>query len=167
VGEPFLGEVKIVSFNFAPKGWALANGQLLPINQNQALFSLYGTTFGGDGRTTFAIPEMRGRVAIHRGNSFTLGETGGEENHTLTLNEMPAHTHTLSASTADGNNVAPGGNFPARQVNQLYAAANSPPTAFAAGTVGSVGGSQPHANTQPYLVLNFICALQGIFPSRN
>ena len=172
MSEPFLGEIKIFSFVFAPKGWAQCNGQFLPINQNQGLFSLLGTTYGGNGQTTFALPDLRGKAPNHFGNSFTLGEQGGEMAHTLTMSEMPTHTHTLSAQMAVGGGAinatqgAPTGNFWANDGKAHYS--TSPPNAaMAAGAVANVGGSQPHLNMQPYLVLNFCIALQGIFPSRN
>jgi microcystin-dependent protein len=165
MGIPFLGEVKIISFNFPPKGWAFCNGQLLPINQNQALFSILGTTYGGDGRTTFALPNLQGRTPIHVGNGFVLGERGGEQAHTIIMSEMAAHTHAAMASP----NTADQGTAP----TFLWANGNQPAyTGSANGTmnpasVTSVGGSQPHQNMSPYLVLNFIIALQGIFPSQN
>ena len=162
--EPFLSEIKIVSFNFAPKGWALCNGQLLPINQNQALFSLLGTTYGGNGQTNFALPNLQGRVPIHFGN-HVLGEMGGEENHTLISSEMPAHTHTFSASNATPNQGTPAGNMWASNSNAYSSA--SPDSSMNPASIGNVGGSQPHTNLQPFLVLNFIIALQGIFPSPN
>jgi microcystin-dependent protein len=162
--EPFLSEIKIVSFSFAPKGWAMCNGQLLPINQNQALFSLLGTTYGGDGRVNFALPDLRGRVPIHFG-SHTLGERSGEENHTLTSSEMPAHTHTFSASNAAPNQGLPTGNMWA---SNSGAYSSAPPDAtMNPASITNVGGGQPHTNIQPFLVLNFIIALQGIFPSQN
>jgi microcystin-dependent protein len=171
VGTPFLGEIKIMSFGFPPKGWALCNGQLLPINQNQALFSLYGTTFGGDGRVNFALPDLRGRVPLHRGAGFTLGERAGEEAHTISLGEMASHNHAVVAD----NTTAPdtGGNIPG--TNKRLAGSNAAqlyhpfasPVAMNAGTIGNAGGSQPHENRMPTLVLSFCVALQGIFPSRN
>ncbi|HSB09844.1 MAG TPA: tail fiber protein [Blastocatellia bacterium] len=166
MGTPFLGEIKIVSFNFAPKGWALCNGQLLPINQNQALFSLFGTTYGGDGRVNFALPDFRGRAPLHFGDGFTQGERGGEENHTLIISEMTGHTHQVSAATNAPNAGTPVGNMLCESppANSLFAA--TPNTAMAPQAVGNVGGSQPHNNLQPYLCLNFIVALQGIFPSQ-
>ncbi len=165
MAEPFLSEMRLMSFQFAPKGWALANGQLLPINQNQALFSLLGTTFGGNGQTTFALPDLRGRIPIHVGSGHTLGEKGGEQAHTLTQQEMAMHTHVLNASSADGDTNLPGGEI-------LAAAANvyGPPgslTPLVQGTVTNAGGSQPHLNMQPFLTLTFCIALQGIFPSPN
>ena len=164
--EPFISQVSIFAFNFAPRGWAQCNGQLLPINQNQALFSLLGTTYGGNGTTNFALPNLQGRVPIHNGNGFTLGQQGGVENHTLTAQEMPGHTHTVSAvnSTADqtyptSNTWAAGGSAAG-----FYTGGNN---AMAAGAITSTGGRQPHSNRSPYAVLNICIALQGIFPSRN
>ena len=165
MAEPFLSEIRLMSFNFAPKGWAMCNGQLLPINQNQALFALLGTTFGGDGRVNFALPDLRGRAPMHVGSGHNLGERAGEENHTLTQAEMPQHTHGVNAAKQDANTNLPAGSLPAIAAN-----AYAPPSALttlAAGTVGNVGGSQPHTNQQPYLTLNFCIALQGIFPSPN
>jgi len=165
MSEPFLSEIKIVSFNFAPKGWALCNGQLLPINQNQALFALLGTTYGGNGQTTFALPNLQGRVPIHFGNNHTLGEVAGEENHTLNINEMAAHAHPVSASDAAPNQGLPTNNIWASG-SGAYSSA-SPNSAMNPASISNSGGSQPHTNIQPYLVLNFVIALQGIFPSRN
>lgn len=165
MSEPFLSEIKIVSFNFPPKGWALCNGQLLPINQNQALFALLGTTYGGNGQTTFALPNLRGQVPIHMGNGHTLGETGGETAHTINISEMPQHLHFMTASDANGSQPVPPGNVLA-QANNLYTAPQNL-TTLVPSTISNVGGSQPHNNMMPYLVLNFIIALQGIFPSRN
>lgn len=164
MAEPFLSEVRIMSFVFAPKGWALCNGQLLPINQNQALFSLLGTTFGGDGRVNFALPDLRGRTPIHVGSGHTLGERGGEQAHTLSIAELPEHTHVLSGSSADGNNVLPGSNLLAKSPQQVYGPATNL-VALNPGTVTNVGGSQAHLNMQPFLTLSFCIALQGIFPS--
>jgi microcystin-dependent protein len=166
MGTPYMGEVKIVSFNFAPKGWAECNGQLLPINQNQALFSLYGTTFGGDGRVNFGLPNLQGRASMHRGAGHLLGETGGQQSHTLTQNEMPAHTHTLTAAGVQGSTGNPTGNFLSSSLDLIYLAPQSL-VPLAAGTVGNAGGSQAHENMQPSLVVNFIVALQGVFPSPN
>jgi microcystin-dependent protein len=165
MAEPFLSEIRIMSFNFAPKGWALCNGQLLPINQNQALFSLLGTTYGGNGQTTFALPNLQARVPIHFGAGFSLGETGGEQAHTVTMAEMPTHVHAALGSSTDGNASLPGGNVLATAANAYGAAASL--TTLVPGTVTNVGGSQPHTNLQPYLVLTFCIALQGIFPSQN
>ena len=165
MSEPFLSEIKIVSFNFPPKGWALCNGQLLPINQNQALFSLLGTTYGGDGRVNFALPNLQGRIPIHFGNGHTLGEVGGEENHTLIASEMPAHTHIFSASNVAPNQGTPAGNMWASN-SGAYSSAQ-PNASMNPASISTAGGSQPHTNLQPFLVLNFIIALQGIFPSQN
>ena len=166
MSQPFLAEIKIISWNFAPRGWAFCNGQFLPINQNQALFSLMGTMYGGNGQTTFALPDFRGRVPIHVGAGFTQGQAGGQESHTVTQSEMPAHTHFVSASlVAAGNVNSPTNAFPATDpVNAYRTTAN---TTLAPNSVTNVGGSQPHENRQPFLVLNFIVALQGIFPSQN
>lgn len=166
MAEPFLSEIRIMSFVFAPKGWALCNGQLLPINQNQALFSLLGTTFGGDGRVNFALPDLRGRTPIHVGSGHTLGERGGEQAHTLSIAELPEHTHVLNATSANATTAAPSGNVYGKTLQLAY----SGPTqlvAMAAGSVTSVGGSQAHLNMQPFLTLSFCIALQGIFPSPN
>jgi microcystin-dependent protein len=165
MSEPFLGEIRIMSFNYAPKGWALCNGQLLPINQNQALFSLFGTTYGGDGQTTFALPDLRGRVPVHAGNGFTQGQRAGEENHTLTTSEMQAHTHLPQGDSGPANAGTPVGNTWAYQDAAPYAAA--PNVTMNITASGATGGSQPHPNLSPYLALNFCVALQGIFPSRN
>jgi microcystin-dependent protein len=163
MAEPFLSEIRIMSFVFAPKGWALCNGQLLPINQNQALFSLLGTTFGGDGRVNFALPDLRGRVPIHVGSSHTLGERGGEQAHTLSISELPTHTHVANATSSNATLAPSSGNLMGSTSNGYAAASNL--TAIAAGTVANVGGSQAHLNMQPFLVLSFCIALQGIFPS--
>lgn len=166
MAEPFLSEIRVMSFAFAPKGWALCNGQLLPINQNQALFSLLGTTFGGDGRVNFALPDLRGRTPIHVGSGHTLGERGGEQAHTLSIAELPTHVHVAQATTLAGDTPIPAGNVLADSPSQLYAAASGL-TALGAGTVTNTGGSQAHLNMQPFLTLSFCIALQGIFPSQN
>jgi microcystin-dependent protein len=167
MAEPFLSEIRIMSFGFAPKGWALCNGQLLPINQNQALFSLLGTTYGGDGRVNFALPNSQGRTPIHVGQGHSLGERGGEQAHTISLSEVPAHTHVLGASgNAAGLDTPDVSAVMAVAGLDLYRA----PTALLAmepTSIGNVGGSQPHLNIQPFLTLNFCIALQGIFPSPN
>jgi microcystin-dependent protein len=160
-----MGELRLFSCNFAPKGWAMCNGQLLPINQNQALFSLLGTTYGGDGRVNFALPNLRDRVAMHMGNNHTLGERGGEAAHTLTISEMPAHLHQAVAATSDADNASPANNMLAGFNNGYRAAANL--VALDPSTISNYGGSQPHENQQPYLALTYCIALQGIFPSRN
>jgi len=167
MAEPFLSEIRIMSFSFAPKGWALCNGQLLPINQNQALFSLLGTTYGGDGRVNFALPNLQGNVPIHTGSGHTLGERGGEQGHTLSISEIPTHAHVAMASSSAGDDPNPGGHVLASPLNATYRAAPDSGTALAPQTVGTAGGSQAHLNMQPFLVLNFCIALQGIFPSQN
>lgn len=167
MAEPFLSEIRIFSFGFAPKGWALCNGQLLPINQNQALFSLLGTTFGGDGRVNFGLPNLQGNVPIHVGNGFTLGQKGGEQAHTLSLTELTTHIHFMQASSTGGDGPAPAGQLLAPgQSTQMYGpSANL--TSLQPSTIGNTGGSQAHQNMQPFLTLNFSIALQGIFPSQN
>jgi microcystin-dependent protein len=165
VAEPFLSEIRIFSFVFAPKGWAQCNGQLLPINQNQALFSLLGTTYGGDGRVTFALPDLRGQVPIDDGNGHTLGEKAGTPAVTVNIQQLPTHLHQMNATNTDANrNSAPTGNV-LGPANNLYASASALVT-LAPTTVGNVGGNQAHQNMMPYLVLNFCIALQGIFPSQ-
>jgi microcystin-dependent protein len=169
MAEPFLSEIRIMSFNFPPKGWAFCNGQLLPINQNQALFALLGTTYGGNGQTNFALPNLQGRVPIHMGSGHTLGERGGEQAHTLAISEVPVHTHALMASTTDGNAPVPfangAGTVLARTTNQIYGPTTNL-AALNAASVTNTGGSQAHTNLQPYLALTFCIALQGIFPSQ-
>jgi microcystin-dependent protein len=167
MAEPFLSEIRIMSFVFAPKGWALCNGQLLPINQNQALFSLLGTTFGGDGRVNFALPDLRARTPIHVGSGHTLGEKGGEPAHTLSISEIPTHVHNAVATSTNGSVIVPTSNLLAGGTPQLYHAPDANLTALNAGTLASVGGSQAHLNMQPFLTLNFCIALVGIFPSPN
>jgi microcystin-dependent protein len=178
---PYLSELRIFSFNFAPKGWALCNGQLLPINQNQALFSLLGTTYGGDGRVTFGLPNLQGRVPIHMGGGFTLGQQAGEQQHTLIVNEMPAHNHPMNAKAAQAT-LGPTGRDPSPSVTPAQAAAaeganpavnvniygtGTPSLNFAQQGIGISGGSQPHNNMQPFLVLTVCIALQGIYPSQS
>lgn len=166
MSEPFIGEIKLVSFNFPPKGWALCNGQQLPINQNQALFALFGTMYGGNGQTTFALPNLRGRVPIHMGNGFTQGQAGGSTAHTLNISEIPTHTHAANISTAP-TSPSPAGLLPATNGQALFAPTSKGNLAGGgSAVVQNIGGSQPHTNMQPYLVLNFIVALQGIFPSQ-
>ena len=166
MAEPFLSEIRVMSFEFAPKGWALCNGQLLPINQNQALFSLLGTTFGGDGRVNFALPDLRGRTPIHVGSGHTLGERGGEQAHTLSIAELPTHTHVLNGTATAGNALVPASNLMASTTNFLYHSLDNA-VATNAGNVANAGGSQAHLNMQPFLTLSFCIALQGIFPSPN
>lgn len=169
--DRFLGSIIIVSFNFPPKGFAFCNGQLLPINQNQALFALLGTTYGGDGRQTFALPDLRGRAPIHNGqgsglNSYVLGQKGGEENVTLTISQLPNHTHIATASTAPANTGAVGGTSWARPRVLLYSA-SAPSTPMSSAALSPAGSNQAHQNLKPFLVLSYAIALQGIFPSRN
>jgi microcystin-dependent protein len=163
----FLSELRIFPFNFAPGGWATCNGQLLPINQNQALFSLLGTNYGGNGQTTFALPDLRGRVPMHMSSSHNLGERGGEASHTLTNSEMPQHTHILNAGSGDGSLATPVNNFWGAHSERPYGAATSNLVGMNATGTTNVGGSQPHENRMPGLALNFGIALQGIFPSQN
>jgi microcystin-dependent protein len=167
MSEPFIAEVKIISWNFAPKGWAFCNGQFLAIAQNQALFSILGTTYGGNGTTTFALPDLRGRTPVHVGNGIVLGQKSGEEAHTLTNNEMTAHNHFLTASSAAANAAVGLTGVPGTAAFALFDTNPSNLVPTVAGTVTNTGGSQPHNNVQPYLVLNFVIALSGIFPSRN
>jgi microcystin-dependent protein len=172
MAEPFLSEIRMFSIAYAPSGWALCNGQLLPINQNQALFSLLGTTYGGNGQTNFALPDLRDRVPIHEGGGFTLGQAGGQDAHTLTIAELPQHVHVANAKApADGaaNTNNPSGAFLSNSApNEIYQAGggNQPLIALNPATVANVGGSQPHENRQPYLTISFCIALQGIFPSQ-
>ena len=169
MAEPFLSEIRIFSFQFAPRGWALCDGQLLPINQNQALFSLLGTTFGGDGRVNFALPDLRGRTPIHVGSGHTLGERGGEQAHTLSISELPLHTHVAQGMNATAAGVDPTGAFlasPVAAVGAIYGpAANL--VAMNPAATAATGGSQAHLNMEPFLTLSFGIALQGIFPSPN
>ncbi len=165
MSQPFLGEIKVISWNFPPKGWAFCNGQLLPINQNQALFALLGTTYGGNGQTNFALPNLQGRVPLHVGGGMTLGQLGGETAHTLTVPELAAHTHQLTGSDHAADAGSPAGALWAPGNGPAYAA--TPNTAMAAAAISATGGSQPHENMAPFLVLNFVIALQGIFPSQN
>ncbi|HYM59678.1 MAG TPA: tail fiber protein [Thermoanaerobaculia bacterium] len=170
MAEPFLSEIRIMSFGFPPKGWALCDGQLLPINQNQALFSLLGTTYGGDGRVNFGLPNLQGRAPIHMGSGHTLGERGGEQGHTLSISELPQHVHTANANGNPANGTIT--NVSANNVilskstgSNMYVAPQSL-VAMNPGEIANVGGSQAHLNMQPFLVLNFSIALQGIFPSQ-
>ena len=166
MAEPFLSEIRIMSFGFAPKGWAMCNGQLLPINQNQALFSLLGTTFGGDGRVNFALPDLRGNVPIHVGNGHTLGEKGGSQSVTLNTQQLPTHVHSLNATSSAGNQIIPGAALlgTSAATDPIYGNASSL-VAMDPTSISNVGGSQAHLNMQPFLTLTFCIALQGIFPS--
>lgn len=178
--DPFLAEIMIVSFSFAPQGWASCNGQFLPINQNQALFSLLGTTYGGNGQTTFALPNLRGRVPIHMGSGHFIGEAGGQRTQTLSISELPMHAHEIKKSPAGqvtakaktgslANSMTPEGNYFATNASETKRFSNRSDSSLGNGvpTIGNVGGSQSHNNMQPYLVLNYVIALQGVFPSRD
>lgn len=166
MGTPFLGEIKIVAFNYAPNGWAMCNGQFLPINQNQALFSLFGTTYGGNGQTTFALPDLRGRVPLHTGGGFTQGQAGGQTAHTITTSEMPQHIHFAQGTNDNAAVANPAGNVWASGGQQVYFDPPANLVNMTPGAVTSVGGSQPHENMSPYLTLTFIVALIGVFPSQ-
>jgi microcystin-dependent protein len=165
LAQPFLAEIRLMSFDFPPKGWAFCNGQLLPINQNQALFALLGTTYGGNGQTNFALPNLQGRVPIHVGAGHVLGEQAGQEAHTVTVAEMPTHVHTAQASSSDGNTSLPASDVLATAANAFGSPGSLTP--LVASTVTNIGGSQPHENRQPFLTLSFCISLQGIFPSQN
>ena len=171
MSEPFLAEIRIVGFNFAPRGWAFCDGQILPINQNQSLFSLLGTTYGGDGRTSFALPDLRSRTPFHRGDGYQLGQKGGAETVTLTAAQIAAHTHAAKASSTLGDQNPPAGRVLAAVPNPPDVLYRDPEaattTALRSGTVTNAGGGQAHNNMQPYLALTFCIALQGLFPSRN
>ena len=165
MASAFLGEIRILAFGFPPSGWALCNGQVLPINQNQALFAILGTTYGGDGQNTFALPNLQGRAPMHATGGFNPGAAGGEANHTLALAEMPAHTHTVAAAGGAAAVASPAGNLWANGAEPAY----GPPggALLAPEAIGTTGGGQAHANMQPYLAVSFAIALQGIFPSQN
>lgn len=165
MSTPFLSEIKIISFNFAPKGWALCNGQLMPINQNQALFALLGTTYGGDGRINFGLPNLQGRIPLHMGAGFTLGQKAGETAHTLNISELPAHNHVPVGSSSAPAFPDATGNLWATSTAKNYNSTSD--SAMNPASLTPTGGSQPHDNMSPYLVLNFVIALQGIFPSQN
>jgi len=165
MSEPFLAEIRIMSFSFAPTGWALCNGQLLPINQNQALFSLLGTTYGGNGIQTFALPNLQGNMPVHVGPGFVQGQAGGEVNHTLISGEMALHTHQAQGVSTTASSPSATGNTWATATQNPYS--TTPSTTLGPNALSSAGGSQPHPNMPPYLVLNFVIALNGIFPSRN
>lgn len=165
MSTPYMSEIRIFSFNFPPKGWALCNGQLLPINQNQALFSLLGTTYGGNGTTNFALPNLMGRMPLHFGEGFAQGQVGGETAHTLTQTEMAPHAHGVTASSASASAASLAGNLWANGNVPAYTDPGS--VVLNPAVLGAAGGSQPHDNMPPYLVLNFCIALQGIFPSQS
>jgi microcystin-dependent protein len=164
MSEQYVGEIRYVGFNFAPVGWFMCEGQLLSISENETLFNLIGTTYGGDGQNTFALPDLRGRVAIHQGDSFVMGQMSGAETVTLSIEDIPSHAHTIGAATANGNSPSPAGNvFAASSAGQYV------PVASATGAMGNMvsptGGTQPHINLQPYLTLTAIIAFEGIYPS--
>jgi microcystin-dependent protein len=172
MSEPFVGEIRMFGFGFAPQGWALCNGQLLPIDQNQALFSLLGTTYGGDGRTTFALPDLQSRVPVGQGqspglSSYAEGQAGGAETVTLAATQLPGHTHPVKASSSTADSDQPEGRTLARSASHSYTAKPDASTVMNVDMLGDAGGSQPHDNIQPYLAVNFCIALIGIFPSRS
>jgi len=165
MAQPYVGEIRMFGGNFAPAGWMFCEGQLLPISENETLFQLIGTTYGGDGQSTFALPDLRGRLPIHQGNGFILAETGGAEEITLTVNQIPAHTHPLLASAGPGNANAPAGNITGESAAVKIYVSEVPTANLNPSAVTPVGGSQPHTNFQPYLCVDFIISLFGIFPS--
>ena len=165
MAQPYIGEIRMFAGNFAPVGWMFCEGQLLPISENEALFQLIGTTYGGDGESTFALPDLRGRLPIHQGNGFILAETGGAEEITLTVNQIPAHTHPLLCSSGSASAQDPGNAVSAVSTAQAYFNAPDNPTNMSPQSIGPVGGSQPHTNFQPYLCIDFIISLFGLFPS--
>ena len=165
MAQPYVGEIRMFAGNFAPAGWAFCEGQLLPISENETLFQLIGTTYGGDGQETFGLPDLRGRIPIHQGNGFILAETGGAEEITLTVNQLPAHNHTFLGAATDGNQTPAQGALVANSQNVTPYINFPPDTLMNAGSVTPAGGSQPHTNFQPYLCIDFIISLFGIFPS--
>lgn len=165
MSAPYIGQITLVGFAFSPRGWALCNGQTMPINQNQALFSILGTTFGGNGVSTFQLPNFQGNVPVHVGPGFVLGSTAGEANHTLQIAEMPAHTHVPAANQSQPNAGPPTNAFWCAESGSAYSGSSS--GQLIAQAIGNNGSSQPHNNMQPYLVVNFIIALVGVYPSRN
>ena len=167
MSEPFLAEIRIVGFNFAPRGWAFCDGQILPINQNQSLYSLLGTTYGGDGRTSFALPDLRSRTPIHRGDGHQLGQKSGAETVTLTAAQIAAHTHTLKASSSPADDAVPTNAVLAASADLYRDPEAGSMTALRSGTITNAGGGQAHNNMQPYITVNFAIALRGLFPSRN
>jgi microcystin-dependent protein len=166
MGQPFVGEIRMFGGNFAPAGWMFCDGAILSIAENETLFNLIGTTYGGDGQSTFALPDLRSRVPIHQGNGFTLAQMGGEEQVTLTVNQIPAHIHVPQANSGTGTQTSPAGNVWANSANFPYSP-NAPSASMDPAAVGLDGGSQPHDNMIPFLVVNFIISLFGIFPSQN
>lgn len=165
MAQPYVGEIRMFAGNFAPAGWMFCEGQLLPISENETLFQLIGTTYGGDGESTFALPDLRGRIPLHQGNGFILAETGGAEEITLTVGQIAAHSHPLLVSTAPANGSSPAGALPGNSASVDLYTEDSPGVNFSPQAVGPVGGSQPHTNFQPYLCVDFIISLFGIFPS--
>lgn len=165
MAQPYVGEIRMFAGNFAPAGWMFCEGQLLPISENETLFQLIGTTYGGDGESTFALPDMRGRIPVHQGNGFILAETGGAEEITLTVSQIPVHSHPVLATTAIANDASPNNNVAAQTSTFDFYQTSDPTTPMAPQSVGPTGGSQPHTNFQPYLCVNFIISLFGIFPS--
>lgn len=165
MAQPYIGEIRMFGGNFAPAGWMFCEGQLLPISENETLFQLIGTTYGGDGQDTFALPDLRGRLPVHQGNGMILAETGGVETVALTPSQIPSHSHVLTGSSGNGTQSSPHGNYLASTSVMRPYVAETPDTALAAGSIGSTGGSQPHSNMQPYLCIHFIISLFGIFPS--
>jgi microcystin-dependent protein len=169
--QPFVGEIAIVGFNFEPNGWAFCDGRLMAISQDDALFALIGTTYGGDGQTTFALPDLRGRVPIHQGSngfgSFVMGQTGGEETVTLTINQIPIHEHTISGQSGLGSTAIPTGGVWASQSQLNVYSSASADTPMNPASISTAGGSQPHDNRSPFLTVNYIISLFGIFPSQN
>jgi len=166
MAQPYVGEIRMFGGNFAPAGWMFCEGQLLPISENETLFQLIGTTYGGDGQSTFALPDLRGRLPMHQGNGFILAETGGAEEVTLTVQQIPVHNHPFLGSTAPGNQASPVGFLPAASNTVSIYKAAAPANALNAQAAGATGGSQPHTNFQPYLCIDFIISLFGIFPSQ-
>jgi microcystin-dependent protein len=164
MAQPYVGEIRMFAGNFAPEGWMFCQGQLLPISEYDTLFNLIGTTYGGDGQDTFGLPDLQGRLPVHQGNGFALAGTGGAETVTLNVNQIPFHTHPLLAADARGDKTTPGGSIPAQSYNVTPYINDAPGTNFNAGAIAAVGGSQPHTNFQPYLCVDFILSLFGIFP---
>ncbi len=171
MAQPYIGELRMFAGNFPPNGWMFCEGQLLPIAENDVLFTLIGTTYGGDGETTFGLPDLRGRIPVHQGTgpggtSYIMGQTGGTETVTLTSQQIPSHSHPLLASTVSGNQISPQNHVPANSPNIAYYINDPPDGNMSASAIGQVGGSQPHNNVQPFLCINFIISLFGIFPSQ-